>query len=149
MAKLAEEYLINSDISKFDFIRDMLALYDEHKYLTIKVSVGKQRTSLQNRSLYKYFTLLAIALNSAGYSVRRVMEMRPKLDIDWNKDLVKENLWAPIQEAIIGTESTKDADRKGYTVVYETLNRFTCDNFGIGVPWPCKDDLEATKNNAS
>ncbi len=134
-------WITNSDYSEELFIEQVKRLRAEHKYVAYKWSVAKQRTNKQNKALHTYFTLLADELNEAGYDLRRFFELRPKIDIPWNSDLVKKELWKPLQEVIIKKSSTADANTVEYTKVYETLNRFTAQEFGISIPWPSKDDL--------
>lgn len=93
------------------------------------------RTPRQNRALHLFFSMLAEELNAAGYSVKLVMEK--KMDVEWDPRLIKELLWRPAQRAVLGSDSTKllrkseDIDR-----VYDTLNRFLGQHFGIHVEWP-------------
>ena len=60
----------------------------------------------------------------------------PKAQVDWTMELVKENFWKPVQVSQVDKQSTADADTHEYTVVYENLNRFTGENFGVSLPWP-------------
>lgn len=140
--KQHKEWVVNSDYSKKVFWDELCQLFDEHKYLRIKISTAKQRTNKQNAALHVYFTMLAQELNDGGYDLRRFFQLRPKLEIPWNCELVKENLWKPIQEVMINKTSTADANTSEYTQVYETLNRFTAQEFGISILWPNKDTEE-------
>lgn len=137
-----DEWLANSDYSKEVFLKHFEKMYKEHGYIKIKITTGKQRTNQQSKAMHVYCGLLAEAMNDAGYDIRKVLEMRPTLEIPWSKDLVKENLWRPIQKAMLNKESTKDPDRSEYTKVYETLNNFTATHFGIGLPFPSKEDMQ-------
>ena len=100
----------------------------------------EQRTLLQNKSLHKYFELLADALNDAGWGVKKLLTRKPEVEIPWDKGKVKELLWKPIQEAVIDKESTTEADTSEYSKVYDVLNRYTSENLGVGVPWPHKEE---------
>lgn len=135
------DFVVDSEYSEKLFINHIKSLRAEHGRVSFKISTGKKRTNKQNAALHVYFGLLADALNDAGYDLRRFFELRPKIDIGWTTELVKKELWAPIQEVMLNKTSTADADRVEYTKVYETLNRFTAEKFGISIPWPNKDDL--------
>ncbi len=135
------QFVVNSDYSEEMFIREVKRLYKEKGYIHFKISTKRPATPQQRKALHVYFGLLADELNAAGLDLRRFFELRPKIDIPWNKDLVKEHLWKPIQEVMLKKKSTTDCDTTDYTKVYETLNRFTIEHFHISIPWPNKDDL--------
>ena len=106
----------------------------------------KQRTSLQNRSLHLYFTMVADALNDAGLDLRKVL--KESVDIPWTKYNVKEFLWKSVQELHFGTRSTTELTTKDIDKVYDTLNRFLGEKFGIHVQFPSIDNelLELNDN---
>jgi len=95
------------------------------------------RTTLQNRSIHKYCSMLAEALNDAGYDMRRTIKQ--EVDIPWSMDTVKEHLWRTIQKAQLGKESTTKLETNEVTMVYETLNRHMAGKFGVSVPFPNRD----------
>lgn len=93
------------------------------------------RTDNQNRALHKYFEILANELNDAGYTVQIVLKQ--KVDINWDKDKVKELIWRPAQEAITGKKSTTQLDKvEDITTIYEHLTRHLGEKFGIHVSFP-------------
>ena len=98
-----------------------------------------QRTSLQNKSLHKYCELLGDALNDAGLDMRTVL--KPSVDIPWSKDTVKDQLWKPIQKAMLHKVSTTELDTVDTDKVYKVLDRHLAEKFGISVDWPCLDSL--------
>lgn len=93
-----------------------------------------KRTSQQNKALWTYCTLLATALNDAGLDQRAVL--KPGIDIPWNKDSICDQLWRPIEKAVIGEESTTELSTKDVSEVYEILNRHTAEKLGVSVAWP-------------
>ena len=101
-----------------------------------------KRTHLQNASIHKYFELLATALNDAGWDMKAVMEKLSKnAMIPWSASAVKERLWRPTQMNTYGKESTTKLDTNEVSVIYEALNSVTCDELGVGVPFPDKYNL--------
>ena len=70
------------------------------------IVVHGTRTAQQNRALYKFFELLATALNDAGLDMRVVL--KPTYSLPWDKDLVKKHLWKPLQKIFYSTNSTKE-----------------------------------------
>lgn len=96
---------------------------------------SRQRTDQQNRALHLFCRLLSKALNDAGLDQRKVM--KPEVEIPWNEESVKTNLWKPIQEAMFGIQSTADATTKDYNQIYEVLTRHLQTKLGVEVPaWP-------------
>ena len=133
------EFLVNSDTTYVAFMKLAHDLYMEHRYIEFKYKTGKQRTNLQNRSLHMYFKLLAIAFKESNVTMPDLIELPfVEIDLSIDEDLIKKKLWKPIQKALIDEESTAKAKRRDYTEVYDTLNRYTSDRFGIHVPWPRK-----------
>lgn len=100
---------------------------------------SKQRTEVQNRSLHLYFELIAQRLNDAGYDVQTVIKQ--VMDVSWSKILVKELLWKRAQEKMLGKKSTTELTTKEIDIVFDQVNRFLAEKFGISEPWPSLDEL--------
>ena len=79
---------------------------------------------------------------NTGYldALRDIEDSLPTAQVDWTMELVKENFWKPVQISQISKDSTAEAETHEYTVVYENLNRFTGENFGVSLPWPNKEN---------
>mgnify|MGYP002640005925 CR=1 FL=1 len=90
------------------------------------------RTNQQNRALHKYFDLLASTLNAKNLTVDVVL----KPDTEWNKDTVKALVWKPIQEAVLGKQSTTKMTTKEVTEVYDVLNKALGEKLGVHVEFP-------------
>lgn len=102
-------------------------------------SKKKKRSILQNASLHKYLDLLAIALNNAGYDLKRVLEsMRKGFSVQCTKENIKETVWRPMQSAMFGIESTTELDTKQVSEVYMNVNKFTSETLKVSIPWPDK-----------
>lgn len=100
------------------------------------------RTVQQNKALHKFYELLADELNSAGYTVQ--LFLKEAVDLDWDKNTVKELIWRPLQKALVRKGSTTELDKvTEIGLIYEHLNRHIGEKFGIHVPWPHipKDDI--------
>jgi hypothetical protein len=97
----------------------------------------KQRTDQQRKSIELFCRFLAKALNDAGMDQRKVFAaMREGVEIPWSQETVKENLWKQIQEALFDKKSTTELEPKEVSRVYEVLNRFTGERFGVSLPFP-------------
>jgi hypothetical protein len=138
---VTDEIRIDSEIALAEFIRDLRKEWHESKYLLVKVRTGRQRTLTQNKALHLFLGMLADELNARNLDMRRVL--RHDVEIPWTTDSAKEHLWKPIQEAVIGKESTTEADRIEYTKVYEVLAHHMATKLGVTVPeWPKKKQGE-------
>lgn len=111
--------------------------------ITIK-KVTKQRTSLQNRSAHLWHTQVAEAFNEAGLDIKMVLSK--DLEHPWNGILVKELIWRKAQTSMYGKRSSKQLTTKEQTEVFEVINRYIGEEFGIHVPWPCIDTLIEQQN---
>lgn len=102
----------------------------------VKLSNLDLRTLTQNRAFHLYFTMVAVQLNNSGLYINKLIkENKYKADIDWSGDLVKNQLWRPIMEAILDKKSTTQLEKSEVDMVYNTLNRYLS-NMGISVPFP-------------
>lgn len=100
--------------------------------------VAKKRTLSQNNALWKFLQLLSDELNTKGLEVRQVL--KPTYEIWWTKDMVKELLWKPFQEAKFGSSSTTDLKKnEQITLIHEDLMRNLGEKFGIDyIDFPSK-----------
>ena len=94
-----------------------------------------QRTGQQNRSIHLFCEHVAKALNESGQSVQ--LTLAQAVEVDWTEKAVKELLFRPIMRATLGIESTTELNKTGdIDVVFDTLNRFLSEKFGLHVPFP-------------
>ena len=113
----------------------------------------EQRTTQQNKALHKFFELVAETLNSAGLDMRKAL--RADIDIPWSKTSVKEFMWKPVQEALIGKKSTKELTTKQVDEVYNVLNKYFGEKYGLRQAFPSikqiklKLDEEKEKNRST
>lgn len=98
-----------------------------------------KRTDPQNNAMHKYFDLVANALNDAGYDKKAVLEKKA-IPVPNTPTSIKEDIWKAIQFAMFNKKSTTDLERLEVSEVYETMNRWLGEQFGIHVPFPEKDD---------
>lgn len=109
---------------------------------TCGVKKESKRTGSQNRALWLWMTQLATALNDGGFTVQLVL--KEKIDLDWDKDKVKDLLWRPAQRAILGSTSTTKLKKvEDIDKVYDHLVRHLGEKFGLEVPpFPSQEELE-------
>jgi len=99
----------------------------------------KKRTIQQNKALHKYFGLLADTFNQAGLDMKKVL--KPEIDIPWSPESVKEYIWKPIQKAQLQKSSTTELTTKDIDKVFDTINRFLGEKFGITEPFPSIEEI--------
>jgi len=105
----------------------------------VKLSNMDLRTLTQNRAFHLYFTMVAVQLNNSGLYINKLIkEEKYKADIDWSGNLVKEQLWKPIQNAILDKKSTTQLEKAEVDRVYNTLNGYLS-GMGISVPFPNRE----------
>lgn len=96
---------------------------------------NQKRTIKQGSALHLYFEMLARELNDAGYTVQLVL--KEKIDLEWDKEKVKELLWRPAQEAITGKKSTTELNKgSDIDLVFNHLNRHLGEKFGLHIEFP-------------
>jgi len=81
---------------------------DENKVYTVTKQNQTVRTYQANKALHKYFSLVAEALNDAGYSVQYILykkknDLIEKL-LDWLYDKLKNKLILKVKDRILGEE---------------------------------------------
>lgn len=101
----------------------------------------QERTMVQNRSLHLWYSLVAEALNDAGYTVQLVL--KEKVDLAWDGSKVKELLWRPAQITILGKGSTKELSKtEDIDAVFDHLVRHLGEKFGVQVDFPHNENNE-------
>jgi len=130
---------VNSKNTKENFLKHVDELFEKHGYVTFSWETGKQRTKKQNNSLHLWLSQLAKMLNDAGLDMKKTL--KAETEIPWTMISAKEHLWKPIQQIVIGKESTAEAQRKDYNEIYAVLSRHFSEKHGIQVPeWPSIND---------
>lgn len=130
--------VINNQESLESYIKYLRAQYDEHKYLRIDIKTGKQRTNLQNASLHKFCSDVARDLNEEGITFN--MFFKDGIEVPWTMEIVKDNVWRPVQKTITKETSTTKPTRKEYNEIYELINR-KLTSWGLFVEWPSRESL--------
>lgn len=105
----------------------------------------KQRTSQQNRALYKGLTLIADKLNEMGFDVKKVL--KPTYEMWWTKQMVHDNLWIPFQKVKYKTNSTAFLQKhEQIDVIWEDLMRNLGEKFGMEyIDFPNDPDIAPLK----
>lgn len=124
----------------FENQREWLDFLESNDGNKVIVQIDREtgvRTGDQNRALHLYFEHLSQALNDGGFTFKFQLGDKT-VELDWDKDLIKQNIWKPIQKAMTGKTSTTKLDKiSEIDRVYEHLNRFFSQKpFFLHVPFP-------------
>lgn len=94
----------------------------------------KKRTALQNKSMHRWFALLANSLNDAGYDAREVLE--PEVEIPITDKIVKNQMLKKIAKAMYDKDSTTELTTIELSECCKVLSKHTSEVFGVYVPFP-------------
>ena len=117
---------------------------DDNLEITV-THLGKTRTLTQNRCIHVYCEMLALALNAQG-SYREVRFKALGLEeivMPWSGELVKHNIWHPIQYSMYphavnknGEPSTTKLNTTEVGEVYKIISMNVAQSRGINIEWP-------------
>lgn len=131
--------IINSEKGLYDHIEYLRAQYKKDKYLRVDVKTGKQRTNTQNACLHLFCQQVSGELGDRGITFEKFF--KAGFEVPWTMEIVKENVWRPVQIAICGEVSTTKPLTTDYQKIYEPLNK-KLSEWGIHIPWPNKELLK-------
>lgn len=121
-------------------VKQLMNIVPNGEYSAEIKKLPKSRTIKQNASLWKYLEILSDELNSAGYEMV-ILIVGKEVHIPWTKDTLKEAVWNGIMKKAYKKNSSTDLTTSEMSEIYEIMNRWTATTFGIGVPWPNKQDM--------
>ena len=94
-----------------------------------------KRTTLQNRAIHLYCSLLADAFNDGGLDMLTVLSV--KRSTSWTMLSVKDVIWRSIQEAMFpDKKSTTQLETGEVSQVYTQIARHLSENFNITQSFP-------------
>ena len=98
-----------------------------------------KRTDQQRKAIEVYCDNVAEAMNSAGHGLKAVLEQKA-LDVPCTQENMKEIIFKGIARAMFNKLSTTELNTAEVNEVYEVMNRWLGEKFGVHVPFPCEDD---------
>lgn len=107
--------------------------------------VDKKRTTQQNRALHLWFTQLAEELNNHGLDITKTLSR--KIQHPWTPVLIKELIFRPVMKSYIRKQSTKELKTDEIDKVFDVINRWLGENYGIGVMFPSIENLIEQEKN--
>ena len=102
--------------------------------------MSEQRTAQQRKALEVYCHGLAEILNASGYDFNDGKVIR--LPVAFTQENVKEYMFKKVMTAMYPDKtSTTELSTTEIQQVYENLNTFTAEKFGVSVTWPSQEEL--------
>jgi len=104
-----------------------------------------KRTSKQNASLHKFFTIISNQLNEMGLEYHYFGLKGQELTMMHTPIIVKEFIWKPIQKALFDIDTTTKLDTFQMNQVIDVLTKFFAER-GVNIEFPSIEAIE-NKNN--
>ena len=100
-----------------------------------------KRTEKQQAAIEVYCRTISEAFNEKSLDMVTVLSQKA-VDIPWTQYMVKELIFKKIELVMTGKVSTTQLDKaEEISNIYDVMNRWLVDKFGISVPFPEKDKL--------
>ena len=116
-----------------------------HRFLLRSVEEGKEilleeqqgnRTIQQNAAMWAFLSELAKEFEARGITLADAQTViSSRIEVPWDKNIVKVNCWNPIQRVIADKKSSTTLDKDELRKIAESVQRFAADNFDIHVPF--------------
>lgn len=116
-----------------NLIQCLTESYKKDGWVEVQMRSDNLRSGKQNNSLHAYFQDLADALNDAGILPTHFFKQGYK--IIWTKDMIKENIWKPVQTALFEEQKTSKATKSQMIECYDVINVMIGEKWGIHVEW--------------
>jgi len=112
-----------------------------------KIQSATQRTNQQSKALWLFMTMLSKALNEAGLEPRKVL--KPTYNLQWTKEMIHDNMWIPIQEAMYKTNSTTFLHKQEQIdKIHEIIMRELGEKHNLEyIPFPSDEQKQYEKHN--
>jgi hypothetical protein len=103
----------------------------------VEIEIRKpRRTSKQNASLHKYFSLVAKALREEGIDFKALLS--EEIDHPVTEEAIK-YLWKRLEYAMYNKEKTSELKTDEVSKVYDVFNKIIGERGGVHVPFPSKE----------
>ena len=131
---LKKELEVNKAVTRLTYLIQKKSTID----LT---ELSDKRSSLQNRSLHKFFIIISDELNELGMEFHYFGVTGKQLSTRYTTNIVKNHFWRPIQQTLFNIESTKDINTKQINEITDVIVKFFGDK-GVYVEFPNRESLK-------
>ena len=107
---------------------------EQSKEVELK-TLSNKRSSKQNRSLHKLFTIISFALNELGMEFNYTGVKGMELSTRYTPDIVKNFFWRPIQISLFDIESTKDINTHQINDITDVIVKYFGEK-GVVIEFP-------------
>ena len=132
------EYIIQSDRDKILAFNSITDCSEDGTWEVSIHKIVKSRTTRQNAALFKYYRLMATALQEAGFSLRSfTAALREGFEITVTMEAVRavaENVSQDMFKKPVKDLSTTEIQK-----LYETVNLGFGQSMGVSLPWPSSE----------
>ena len=129
---------INNQKALDDYVLHLQSQFNKHKAIKVSVKSAKTRTLTQNNCIHGYCDDLAKAFNDAGLDMETILKRG--VAIPWDAHNTKKLIWHAVQLPMTGKKSSKDLLTNEVSKVYDVVNRYLSETFGVFVPFPSRDN---------
>ena len=113
----------------------LLRSLEEGKEILLEEQQGN-RTIAQNAAMWAFLSELAKEFEARGITLADAQTIiSSRIEVPWDKNIVKVNCWNPIQRVIADKKSSTTLDKDELRKIAESVQRFAADNFDIHVPF--------------
>lgn len=98
-----------------------------------------KRSKSQNDAMHKYFEMVAHELRNQGQTMQDVIQKISMVEITPTTNSIKEIVWKPVQEVVLGKTSTTQLTTKEINQVYEVVSMFLAKEFKVDIPFPSQE----------
>lgn len=116
---------------------DRLSLHE--KTVSIEVE-NNTRTNRQNAALYLFFQQVSDTLNDAGIYFKYKGLTGKDLEMQWDKDLFKRQIWLPLQKYKFDTDSTTKLKTNQIDEIFDIICNHLA-QMGIEIVFPNQFDF--------
>lgn len=119
----------------------ILGIFKMIGFKELEIEVRKNlKSDAQTRALHLFYTLLADEFNEKGLDIKTVLSKN--VEHPWTKDLVKELIWKKVQKSYVGKKSTTQLTTDEVDKIFNVINKFIGETWGIHIPFPSEDGKE-------
>lgn len=99
-----------------------------------------KKTDQQRKAYHLYFRWVSQSFQEKDIDMEMLVKAKP-LSMPVTETMVKEVIWKPILKAMEGRRSTEDMEKMEVSAVYDVMNRWLINEFGIYVPFPSDENF--------
>lgn len=134
---MPQRWTLDTEDKRKHFMEQVILMVLTGKQPTVEF-ITASRSPAQNSAMWLWAEQVSVYLNDAGLDMREVLDK--DASIPWTKHSVIDRMWRPIQEAMNGSDSTRDAKKTEVSDIADTITRYLAESQGVTLPpFPSKE----------